>query len=253
MIPYIITPWGNLSTFVIMIAIGIISFLYVLHINLKSAYNPKSEEIFIFPKIVYSIPIAYFFAGFLDAAFKFQINKKMIFSGITFYGGLFGGTLSILLMLVFTKGQTQYTIKQWFDKLTIPMIIFHICGRLGCFFAGCCYGKTTDSFLGVKFPDNNLENIIHHGNKCFPTQLFEIFALIIIIFCIRNVKNKYKVYLVLYAISRLIIEFFRGDNRGIFIGFLSPAQTISVVIILIICIYEIINIAKNHHPHKDIV
>lgn len=252
MIPYIITPWGNFSTFIVMIAMGIIAFLSILHIDLKNTCDTEKEEIFIFPKIIYSMLIAYFFAGFFDSAFKFYENKKLVFSGITFYGGLFGGTLSMFLMLFLSKNQTKYTIKEWFNKLTVPLISFHIWGRLGCFLAGCCYGKETESFLGVGFPDNNLENIFHHGNKCFPTQLFEVFALIIIILCVTKTKNKYKTYLVLYAISRFIIEFFRGDNRGIFLVFLSPAQLISVIIILIIYIQELIN-KKSNHTLKNMV
>lgn len=233
MIPYITTPWGNISTFIIMIGIGIISFLVTLHTELKKNSN-INEEIFILPKIIYSMLVGYFFAALFDSIFKFHENDGIVISGITFYGGLIGGMFSLYVMLLFNRERTKYLIKEWFDKLTIPFIIFHIWGRLGCFFAGCCYGKETNSFIGVKFPDNNLNNIFHHGNKCFPTQLFEVFALMIIVLFISKTKNKCKTYLVLYAIARFIIEFFRGDSRGTFIAFFSPAQIISIFIIILV-------------------
>ncbi len=240
MIPYIITPWGNIPTFIIMICIGIMSFLGTLHMELNKNSDTE-EEIVILPKIIYSMLIGYFFAALFDSIFKFYENKKIVFSGITFYGGLIGGMFSLYVMLFFNREHTKYSIKEWLDKLTIPFIIFHMWGRLGCFCAGCCYGKETNSFIGVKFPDNNLNNIFHHGNKCFPTQLFEVFALAIIVLCVSRTKNKCKTYLVLYSISRFIIEFFRGDSRGTFIAFLSPAQIISIVIMILVMVKKIFN------------
>ena len=60
------------------------------------------------------------------------------------------------------------------DILSIVATIIHGFGRLGCFFAGCCYGLPTKSFIGITFTDAKsqakpLETPLH------PTQLYEAF------------------------------------------------------------------------------
>ncbi len=115
-------------------------------------------------------------------------------------------------------------------RLTPPFILFHFCGRIGCFFGGCCYGKATDSCLGIVFPDNPAAGIYHNGIKCYPTQLFEAFALLIILIAVCAIKNKIFCYLLFYSVCRFVIEFFRGDERGYISQFISPAQTISIVV-----------------------
>lgn len=76
--------------------------------------------------------------------------------------------------------------------------------------------------------------IMHYGQKCYPTQLFEVFALLVILITVYRTKSKFKAYLFLYAVSRFIIEYFRGDDRGDLFGALSPAQAISISIIIVI-------------------
>ena len=190
MIPYIHTAYGNIPTFTVMIVIGVLLFLGITHIELKKGNNNADEENYIFPKIVISGIIAYAFSAIADSLFKLRENGAFVLSGITFYGGLFGGCLGMYIMLRFSKSNTQYTKQEWFELLTLPMIAFHIFGRLGCFLAGCCYGKETDGILGVVFPDNEVSNIFHYGQKCYPTQLFEVFALIIIFFCSAPFRRK---------------------------------------------------------------
>jgi len=179
--------------------------------------------------------IALISAGFFDSLFKINENDGLKFSGITFYGGLLGGALSMLVMLWAGRKQTSHCIGEWFNIMTQPLIILHIFGRIGCFFAGCCYGKVTESVLGVRFPDIETANIFHHGEKCYPTQLIEAFALIIILIVVNYRQNKFFNYLAMYAVLRFIIEFFRGDLRGEIFGCLSPAQVISIIILLVLC------------------
>lgn len=244
MIPYIVTPIGKIPTFVVMITIGILLFLLTIYLILKKGSNFEKETLYIFPKIIYSLLIASIFASFFDSLFKIKLNNEFVIQGATFYGGLLGGMITVYAMLFFSKEKTQYKIQEWFDILTLPLIIFHVCGRIGCFFAGCCYGKATNNIIGVAFPDNPTANIFHYGQHCYPTQLFEIISLIAIFIIVNMVKNKFKTYLVLYGISRFIIEFFRGDERGNLFGSLSPAQVISLIIITIIVTEKIFT--KKH-------
>ncbi|NUM87830.1 MAG: prolipoprotein diacylglyceryl transferase [Bdellovibrionales bacterium] len=107
--------------------------------------------------------------------------------------------------------------------------IAHAFGRLGCFFAGCCYGKPTDSFFGVRFP-----NMLH---RVYPTQLFEslflflLFGVLYYLVFERRSYQAFAIYLFSYGVFRFGIEFIRGDHRGVFVGSLSPSQTLSLVMV----------------------
>ena len=110
------------------------------------------------------------------------------------------------------------------------IIIAHAFGRVGCFFAGCCYGKETDSFLGVQFP--NLPHPVH------PTQLYEavflflLFAICFILLMKKDFKHNLTVYLIAYGIFRFLIEFVRADNRGEFFPGISPSQFWSILMVV---------------------
>lgn len=228
MIPYIDLYFGEVSSFVVFSVLGVLALIISTELLIKASRDRRTEENYIFPKIVCSGMVGLLFAALFDAGFKIARNHAFIIKGISFYGGLIGASVCLLVLLKLFRNNTQYSAKEWFDILTRPMLLFHFFGRLGCFFAGCCYGKTTSSCLGVAFPDNAAAGIFHHGQTCYPTQLFEAFALLVIFAVVCFVSEKFYVYILLYASARFVIEFFRGDDRGCFIGIFSPAQVISV-------------------------
>lgn len=240
MIPYIVTPFGKLPSFSLCVILGILLMFILVHINLKkSTLNYIQEENYIFPKMVISGLIGYIFAGFFDSLFKIRLYGSFKISGITFYGGLIGVIITLYLSLRITHKVTMFSSKKWFDFLTLPFIVFHICGRIGCFLGGCCYGKITTSCFGVVFPDNEIQNIYHHGTKCYPTQLFEAVALVFIFLIIFKRENKFSNYILLYSSARFLIEFFRGDQRGSISTFFSPAQVISIILFFVVVVYKI--------------
>jgi len=145
-------------------------------------------------------------------------------SGIVFYGGLFGVLLSLKIYAKLTKYDEAVIF-----RLIAPAIpLFHAFGRIGCFLAGCCYGKALPyhvNLLGVMPIDR------------IPTQLiesaFEFIMYIVLLFAGRKNKdlNLLKIYLLSYAVFRFSLEFFRGDEvRGIFL--LSTSQWISIAILV---------------------
>lgn len=120
-------------------------------------------------------------------------------------------------------------------------------GRIGCYLAGCCYGRVTDSAFGVIFPVGSQAPA---GVKLIPTQLISaganIIHMIILIavahfigYTIRKKDGRKLVlpaggigylYMILYGIGRFLIEFLRNDYRGE-IGILSTSQFISIFFI----------------------
>ena len=238
MIPYLHSPWGSIPVFPLFVALGVMTSLVLVFMQLHGTNHYIQEESYIFPKIAISGVCGYFSSGIADALFKLKINGGFKISGITFYGGFMGAAAMMFLLLVTTKRKTNRSVKEWFDLLTLPLIGFHFFGRIGCFFGGCCYGKPTDSIIGVVFPDNAVDDVVHQGVARYPTQLFEAAALFVIFMTLLRKRNKFKNYVVLYAVSRFIIEFFRGDERGEISIVISPSQIISMGMCLIVLIYE---------------
>lgn len=88
---------------------------------------------------------------------------------MTFIGGLIGGVTVFLVIYFATKNNIRKNYKSSLIDI-MPVVpccitVAHGFGRVGCFFAGCCYGKETNGPFGIKFPDL--------PNPVYPTQLFE--------------------------------------------------------------------------------
>lgn len=154
--------------------------------------------------------------------------------GLVFLGGFIGAVLGILLFLKIYKEMNPLMV---LDLFSISAPIFHMFGRMGCFMAGCCYGRETTCSIGVSFPEGGLAP---YGLKLFPTQLFGVAGnfLILLILILLSRKNEtpgrlFALYLVMYSIGRFVIEFFRGDEiRGIYYCF-STSQWLSLLIFII--------------------
>lgn len=155
--------------------------------------------------------------------------------GFVVYGGMIGG---IVAGYIYCK-RKKVKFFQYFD-LIIPSVAFaQGFGRIGCFMAGCCFGRETTSAFGVVFPSSSLAP---GGVPLIPTQLiasglnFLHFA--ILIFYARRKKVDGQVaalYLVLYSVGRFILEFFRGDIERGSVGVLSTSQFISIFLFMIGC------------------
>jgi phosphatidylglycerol:prolipoprotein diacylglycerol transferase len=150
--------------------------------------------------------------------------------GMTVISGLVGGT-GVFMIGYMLRGRPRFGRRLMEVAPITPacMVIAHAFGRVGCFFAGCCYGRLTDSWLGLRFP--------HTDHAVFPTQLMEagflflLFALLYHLAVRRNFKHTFTIYLAAYGTFRFLIEFIRGDERGAFVGSLSPSQTLSLLLV----------------------
>ena len=149
--------------------------------------------------------------------------------GFVVYGGIITGILTILLYCRIKKISTPTYMDLFVPSVAINQGI----GRIGCFLAGCCYGRETDSKFGVVFPEGCLAPA---GVRLIPTQLMSAGGMLLItlglILYARKAKYQLTVtgyYLLSYSIGRFIIEFFRNDYRGS-VGILSTSQFISIFI-----------------------
>jgi len=148
--------------------------------------------------------------------------------GLTYYGGFI---FAVVFAWYYVK---KYKLGWWRTAdLAAPGIMLGlVCGRLGCFLNGCCYGKPTTSFLGVVFPQRP-------GVAVHPTQLYEsagcFIVFMILYYIVRPRRRAYgdvfAAMLILYGIVRSICEIWRDDDRGVYFGSISTSQIIAIPLI----------------------
>ncbi len=151
--------------------------------------------------------------------------------GLVFYGG-FLTAFPVLFWRIRVWRQNALEI---FDIAAPGLVLAQAVGRLGCFSAGCCYGRICHSALAVTFSDPLSHAPLHQ--PLYPTQIFHAVANLVIFIILLIVNSRRSgvgvvavAYLFLYGVMRFIIEFWRGDPRGFFHG-LSTSQWISIFLI----------------------
>jgi len=170
----------------------------------------------------------------------FRSRPRELFSlvraGGVFYGGLLGALAAAIVLV------RRYRLSLWTtaDLFAPGIALGHIVGRFGCLLAGCCYGRPTDLPWGVTFTDPvAAANVGTPLNEALhPTQLYDAGAEFLILLVLLATERRGKAfpgrtfwgYMVLYGISRFIVEVFRGDPRGTMFG-LSTSQFVSALIV----------------------
>lgn len=178
--------------------------------------------------------------------------------GLMFYGGLLLA-IAVFVLWCRVKKESFWEMACLFCTV-IPL--GHACGRLGCFFYGCCYGRISDSCLAVSFPFHSpawheqvraglIDSAALRSLPVLPTQLFEaaallvLFLLLLVLF-LRKRTVVLPVYLMGYAVIRFSLEFFRGDPRAAFLG-LSIGQLISAGLFLLGLVFWVYGEHTRHH------
>lgn len=175
----------------------------------------------------------------VDARY-FAEHPREIFSlvraGGVFYGGLLGALVTALVLV------RRYQLRIWAtaDLFAPGIALGHVVGRMGCLLAGCCYGRPTDVPWAITFTNPAAAANVGTplGVPLHPTQIYDAGAelLILVVLLVSERRGRpfdgrtFWLYMLLYGISRFIIEFFRGDDRGVVFG-VSTSQFVSIVIV----------------------
>jgi phosphatidylglycerol:prolipoprotein diacylglycerol transferase len=155
--------------------------------------------------------------------------------GLVFYGGV----IFAIPVAVWYAKKKGLDIWGTADIFAPSLAIGHAIGRLGCFSAGCCYGKHAEDLpWAVTFLDP--ESLARIGVPLHPTQLYESageFINFLVLITLRKHQSfkgqLFLSYLLIYSVIRFIVEFFRGDEvRGFLFGNISISQGISVLLFL---------------------
>ncbi|CUP74342.1 prolipoprotein diacylglyceryl transferase [Clostridium baratii] len=186
---------------------------------------------------------------FIITEFKDILNNPEILlnfgNGFVIYGAIILGALGLYLY----SRKCKYDSLQLLDLAAPSLALAQGFGRIGCFLAGCCYGRETHLPIGVIFPADSLAE---SGVPLLPTQIFSSifdFALAAFLFWYSRKKRKNgKVlasYIIIYSIGRFIVEFLRNDPRGN-VWLLSTSQFIAIFTLIFgIIIYNLDKIKKE--------
>jgi phosphatidylglycerol:prolipoprotein diacylglycerol transferase len=159
---------------------------------------------------------------------------SLVRAGGVFYGGLIAA-LVVAIWLV-----RRYDLRLWTtaDLFAPGIALGHVIGRFGCLLAGCCYGRPTSVPWAITFTNPAAAANVGTplGVPLHPTQLYDAGAelLILIVLLLTERRGRqfsgrtFWLYVLLYGISRFIIEFYRGDDRGVILG-VSTSQFVSLI------------------------
>ena len=177
-------------------------------------------------------------------------------SGGVFYGGLIAAVVVALLYL------RRHKLPLWTttDVFAPGIALGHVVGRLGCLMAGCCFGRPTSVPWAVTFHNPAAAANVGTplGVALHPTQLYEAGAEALILAFLLAFERRgrpfpgrtFWSYMLLYGVSRFIIEFYRGDSRGMVFDVLSTSQFLSVILVPL-SIAMLVILGRRHDPTRD--
>jgi phosphatidylglycerol:prolipoprotein diacylglycerol transferase len=164
-------------------------------------------------------------------------------SGGVFYGGLIGA------FPVAWWYARKHALPPWrtADVLAPAVAIGQAIGRLGCFAAGCCYGRPAEVPWAVTFRDSYASRTVGTplDTPLHPTEIYEAIACLAIFFLLARIARRKRfdgqvtlAYVLLYAIARFVIEIYRGDAvRGSVLGgWLSTSQFIAILMVIAVAV-----------------
>ena len=171
-----------------------------------------------------------------DRAFLFTDFSGFLtryFTGMVFYGGLFGALIGLRVYARFMRAPLGRVM-----ALAVPVFpLAHAIMRIGCFSAGCCHGIAYPPPLGIPF--SQAIGATPNGIPFLPVQLYEAFINLLIFLGLWLYTKKERPWLNIlllygssYAFARFWLEFLRGDEARGFVFLFSTSQFISVLILL---------------------
>lgn len=241
----------QLHTYGVLLALGFLAAFFFAHFEARRAG--------VDPMVIPDLLIWVFAGGILGARLFYVIIHHEEFHGLlqvlaiwkggqVFYGGFIGAVIAGVL---FARRRGLKVLD--LSDLSLPAAMLgQAIGRWGCFCAGCCYGKKVSPScpLGVAFPADEHSLVptvsqnpdpLHPTHFLHPTQIYmslNAFILWLVLwFLLRKRKHRGVVTgaaLVLYAVTRSVIELFRGDvAERVYYGPLSTSQWASVPVLLV--------------------
>jgi phosphatidylglycerol:prolipoprotein diacylglycerol transferase len=240
-LPWTIPRFGTVTVYTYGVLLAA-AYLLGLQLALRRAKARQLDSTRVMDLGIYIIISALIGAKLLLLVTDFQAFRQnpaellnLLREGGVFYGGLIVAVL-VALWYIRRVGLPLWTTC---DVFAPGIALGHVVGRFGCFFAGCCFGKPASVPWAITFTDPfAAANVGTPLNvPLHPTQLYEAgaeFLILVILLSTERIGRKFAgrtfwLYILLYAISRFVIEFYRGDERGN-VGPLSTSQFVSIIL-----------------------
>lgn len=227
----------TLYTYGLFLALGFIAGLFVSRREaLIAGENPDTVSDIVFYLVIFGVlgGRLFFVLTNLEAFMRHPLNIFKIWEGgLVFYGGFISAALSVFF---YTKIK-KISLWKYADILSPGLALGHALGRIGCLMAGCCYGRACDLPWSIKF--HNHDSLAPLDIALHPTQIYEAISNLAIFFILLAIRKKkqidgqvFWIYVFIYGFMRIVIEYFRGDDRGDFLfGVISVSQSIGVLMI----------------------
>jgi phosphatidylglycerol---prolipoprotein diacylglyceryl transferase len=234
-----------LPTYGLLVSLGVLTGLWV------SVRNSKKQGID--PDDAWNFGILVVLCGIIGAKILYIVNDWSYYSahpgeifslGTLQAGGVFsGGLIGALAAAVWYIPRRHMPALATCDAFAPGLALGHAIGRVGCFAAGCCYGKPTHHFWGVVFTSPLAHAWVGTplNEPLEPTQLFESAVELANFFVLTWMFKRKKfdgqvfgAYLMLYGVARYFLEFIRDDpGRGsVFGGIMTGTQLISIFLVI---------------------
>lgn len=268
-------PWGGsytIASYGFMIMCGFLVCLWLL--------SRRSRKLGLNPADMFDSSLAILLGAIVGARIYYVIYDWESFSGnlwrivridqggLVFYGGMVGATAALFFMMYLRR----LPVRRTFGLVCSLLPLGHAFGRMGCFLNGCCYGKITNSIVGMRFPKVVVEGesayellnlngkmiagsppFIHHlfsgyveaadaySLPVHPTQLYAVGYNLIIFGIVSYVLyHRWRegeaawLYGILYGTARLLNEIFRAHpGEDLLFGSISAAQIICLILIAV--------------------
>jgi phosphatidylglycerol:prolipoprotein diacylglycerol transferase len=246
-----------LTSFGVMMLLSFLTAGFLLKAEMeRNGFDGERAWDFVFTAVIGGIGGAKLYYILLNAPRLLDDPAGLIFSraGLVWYGGLIGGAI----LIVWQIRRFGLPLGKIADNHAPALAIAYAVGRVGCFLVGDDYGRPTDSWVGIPFPEGSppttvavFENyfgvevdpalVAEFGNvlPVHPTQLYEVGLSILAFLVLWRLRKHthqagwlWMLWMVFAGVERFLVEIVRvKDDR--FFGAFTMAQLISISFIVI--------------------
>jgi len=233
-----------------MMAVAFLVATYVAYLRAKREGVPS--------QIVFDLSLYMLISGLLGARIFHIIQHIRSYSsfidalkiwegGLTYYGGFIPAVIVGVLYLYFKR----VWVAKVADIVSPPLALGIGIGRIGCFLAGCCFGKPTSLPWGVIFPEGSPAWMVFGSQKVHPTQIYSsIFLLCVFVVLLLLRKKKFPgqlflSFVIIYALYRFFIDFLRYYAPDERIKGFATSQIVSAAVGAIALMFMIVLIIRQ--------
>ena len=240
----------NLTMYGLIIAlamiIGICVAILICKIKKYDTGLPIDLALFAFPCAIIGARIYFCIFNGVDSFTQiFEIWN----GGLAIYGGVIGGFLGIFICSKIKK----ISLVKCCDLAAPCLILGQGIGRIGCYFAGCCYGiETTSEWLKV-FPLSTQINGVWHLSTFFYESFLNFVGFVILMILTCKTKKQGIItgwYLIIYGIIRFVLEGLRDPTAALYLGVFKVSQLLSAILIVVGVIVFILALKLNLNKEK---